>query len=97
MNEALALLLASLAGILLGGIFFGGLWWTVRKGLASRRPALRFLGSFLLRMGIVMAGFYFIGQGDWLRLVVCLVGFVIARLFVTRFSGKLEKEASHAP
>jgi F1F0 ATPase subunit 2 len=25
--------------VLLGVIFFGGLWWTVRKGLSSKRPA----------------------------------------------------------
>lgn len=96
MNETMAPVLALVAGLSLGVIFFGGLWWTVRKGMASSRPALWFLVSFLLRMGIVMAGFYFVGQGDWHRLVVCLVGFVIARLLVTWFSGRLEKEASHA-
>ncbi len=96
MHETMALVLASLAGLSLGIIFFGGLWWTVRKGMASSRPALWFLVSFLLRMGIVLAGFHFVGQGDWQRLVACLVGFVIARSLVTRFSGRLEKEASHA-
>jgi F1F0 ATPase subunit 2 len=97
MNDALPLILAALAGVLLGVIFFGGLFWTVKRGLASRRPAILFLGSFLLRMGIVMAGFYFVGQGDWRRLVACLVGFVIARLIVTGLAAKLEKEASDAP
>lgn len=97
MNEVLALMLALLAGVLLGGVFFGGLWWTVKKGLASRWPALWFLGSFLLRMGIVMSGFYFTGQGDWHRLLACLVGFVVARLLVTWFAARWRKEASHAP
>ena len=40
MNEWLTLALAWMAGLLLGAIFFGGLWWTVRLGVASRRPAL---------------------------------------------------------
>jgi F1F0 ATPase subunit 2 len=97
MNNALPLILAALVGVLLGAIFFGGLFWTVRRGLASRRPALLFLGSFLLRMGIAPGGFYFVGQGDWRRFVACLVGFVIARLISTRFSGKWEREASDAP
>ena len=39
MNEPLALGLAVVAGLLLGAIFFGGLWWTLRKGLQSPRPA----------------------------------------------------------
>ena len=30
MNETLALVLALVTGVLLGAMFFGGLWWTVR-------------------------------------------------------------------
>ena len=37
------------AGALLGAFFFGGLWWTVQKGVTSEQPALWFLGSLLLR------------------------------------------------
>ena len=75
-----------LAGTMFGTLFFLGLWWTVRKGLASNRPALWFLGSTLLRTGFVMVGFFFISAGDWRRLLICLLGFFIARIFVTRFT-----------
>ena len=104
MNEPLPLLLASTVGLLLGAIFFGGLWWTVRKGLSSRQPALWFLGSMLLRMGIALAGLYFVGRGDWRRLIACLLGFVIARFVVTWLTrtpaedhDSRTPEASHAP
>ncbi len=103
MNESLILLLASMAGGVLGLIYFGGLWWTVRKGLASERPALLFFGSMVLRMSIVLPGFYFIAQAQWQRLLLCLLGFVIARLVVTRLTQAAEKpvdlarEANHAP
>ena len=89
---------------MLGAIFFGGLWWTVRRGVSSGRPALWFLGSGLLRMSVVAAGFYFVGGGQWRRLVACLVGFVVARLVVlwlTRPAQENQKpptpEARHAP
>jgi F1F0 ATPase subunit 2 len=102
MNEPLTLLLAGLAGGLLGVIFFGGLWWTVRKGLTSKQPAFWFLGSMLLRTGIVLAGFYFVANQHMERLVVCLLGFIIARLFVTqmtRTAGETRptQGARHAP
>jgi len=103
MNEPLALVLAGLAGCLLGTLFFGGLWWTVRKGVSSKRPALWFFGSLLLRTSITLAGFYFIARGHWGRLPVCLLGFFITRLIVTRLTRAAEKptslapEASHAP
>lgn len=84
MNELLILMLAGVAGAGLGVIFFGGLWWTVRKGLASPRPAFWFFGSVLIRMGLVLAGFYLVGAGRWERLLACLAGFIAARLIITR-------------
>ena len=103
MNETLILVLALATGVLLGAIFFGGLWWTVQKGVSSKRPALWFFGSLLLRTSIALVGFYFIARGHWERLLVCLLGFVIARLIVmwlTRAAEKptyLAQGASHAP
>jgi F1F0 ATPase subunit 2 len=82
MIEAPVLVLALLAGGVLGAIFFGGLWWTVRLGISSEWAAVWFLGSLLLRTGIALCGFYFVSQGDWRRVVACLVGFLMARLFV---------------
>jgi len=104
MNELLIGALAWLAGLLLGGIFFGGLWWTVRKSLSSQRPALWLLPSLLLRMSITLAGFYFVSDGHWQRWLLCLLGFIMARLIVTRLtrtSGEDQTrsvtETSHAP
>src|ERR1019366_4491667 len=68
MNETLTWGLAGLAGAALGVIFFGGLWWTVRQAVSSGHPARWFLGSGLLRTGIVLAGFYLVGGGHWQRL-----------------------------
>jgi len=69
MNEFLILAVALAAGLLLGAFFFGGLWWTVRKGVSSKHPVLWFPGSLLLRMSLVLVGFYFagaeIGSGWW--------------------------------
>ena len=102
MNETAILVLSGGAGVVLGAVFFGGLWWTVRRGLSSKRPALWFLGSLLLRTSIALAGFYLIARGHWERLLVCLLGFVMARLIVTRLTRAAEKpsslarEASHA-
>ena len=103
MTETLSLVLALVGGVLLGAIFFGGLWWTVRKCVSAKQPALWFFGSGLLRMTLVLAGFYFAAHGHWERLLVCLLGFVIARVIVTRLIRAVEKptywtrEASHAP
>jgi len=82
MNDALILLLATAAGVVLGAGFFGGLWWTVRRSLASQRTASWLLVSFVLRMSIGSAGLYFVSSGRWERLVACLLGFIVARFGV---------------
>jgi hypothetical protein len=55
-------------------------------------------------MSIALAGFYFVSGGHWERLLLCLLGFVMARLAVTwltRSSGENQtpsaQAASYAP
>jgi F1F0 ATPase subunit 2 len=103
MNDVLSLALALAMGVLLGAIFFGGLWWTVRKGFSSKQPALWFVGSLFLRTGAILAGFYLVARGHWENPLACLVGFIAARLIVIRLTRVTEKptywarEAGHAP
>lgn len=86
MSEAFSIALAVAAGGILGAVFYGGLWWTVRRGLLSRRPAVWFLPSLLARTAVALLGFYVVFGGDWRRLVACLSGFVLARIVVTRLT-----------
>ncbi|ARO87906.1 ATPase F0F1 [Nitrosospira lacus] len=105
MSETWVLSLA--AGILLGVIFFGGLWWTVRSGISSRQPGLWFIGSMLLRISIVITGFYLLlglPGASWKILLTGLLGFFIVRLIATRLVAAeksnldhLERKTGHAP
>jgi len=92
-HDALPVLLAWVAGGALGAFFFIGLRWTVRRGLAASNPALWIFPSALLRIGVTLAGFYGVAGGDWLRLLACLVGFVMARQITMR----LTREAHYEP
>jgi F1F0 ATPase subunit 2 len=102
-SEVLPLGLAAVVGLLLGAIFFGGLYLTVRRGVSSQSPALWFLASLVVRMGIALVGFYLVANGSWQRLVACFVGFVAARLVVTWLTRPVGQQASstsgahHAP
>ncbi len=103
MNDALTLILAWAAGLMLGALFFGGLWWTVHKAVSSSQPALWFFTSLLLRTGITLTGFYFVSAGHGDRLIACLVGFIIVRLVVLKLTRRASevrhvavKETGHA-
>jgi F1F0 ATPase subunit 2 len=104
MSEMLVLVMSGGAGFGLGMFFFAGLWWTIRRSFSAQRPALLLLGSMLLRMAIVLAGFYLVSDGDWRRLLLCLLGVIIGRFTLTRFAGPplqqsppAAKETGHAP
>lgn len=87
MNNLCALicmpLVAGIAGIVLGMFYFGGLWLTVRRLHTSNRPMLLLLTSSAIRMSLALTGFYLVMDGEWMRLLACLVGFFLARLVLT--------------
>ncbi len=78
------------AGFVLGTFFFGGLWWTTRKAMVSKSPALWFSGSLIVRLGITLIALYYISQKHWERMLICLLGFVIARYFVIKLTKRPE-------
>ena len=101
-NEIRYIALAFVAGLALGIFFFCGLWFTVKKTVTAKIPALWLFGSFFLRIGITLVGFYYISLGNWKRLLICVAGFIVARLFVIHFTKladenqiELKKEVSH--
>jgi F1F0 ATPase subunit 2 len=91
-SETLLLMSALIAGLVLGAIFYGGLWWTVRRSVSSKTLSLWLLGSFALRAIIAVSGFYFVSQGDWRRLLGCLLGFGVARIGVTQYTKILSRQ-----
>ncbi|WHF52909.1 ATP synthase subunit I [Chryseobacterium gotjawalense] len=102
MNDIITMVLVFVAGGVLGIIFFGGLWITVKKSVSAKSPALLILSSLFVRISITMIGFYMIGNNNWQRLLMCLFGFVAARflvLFVTKIIDakqvNLNKEELH--
>ena len=90
--ESLPYLLAAAGGFLLGMLFFGGLWLTVRKSLDAKRPWLWFLASMVSRTGVTVAGFAWISGGSALRLLCCAAGFALAKLAALRLARQPVKE-----
>jgi F1F0 ATPase subunit 2 len=91
MHEWTMLVLAGAAGIAAGTFFFAGLRWTVARALASSRTAWWLLGSFLLRLSLVLAVIDATAQDHWQRMLAALVGILIARAVVlrrARYSGE---------
>lgn len=72
-------LMAASVGIMLGCVYFGGLWLTVCRLQHSRQPGLAMLTSLLVRLALVTLGLYLLAGGHWQRYAAALAGLLIAR------------------
>ena len=72
------------AGLALGVLYFGGLWWTVRRLPRVRRPHVWTFGSFIIRATVTVAAFVWIANLEWRYAASCMAGFVLLRLVMTR-------------
>jgi F1F0 ATPase subunit 2 len=88
--------IAVLAGILFGVIYFGGLWLTIQKMGQMDRPILLLTGSFIVRLALVLVGFYLVSNGRIELLGVSLVAFFVTRfIFISRIRPHTERSGTH--
>jgi len=81
--EPATIVAAVCAGLLLGGLYFGGLWWTVRRMPRARHPLNMYFGSLVVRLAIILSAFYAVViYSGWPQLAAALVGLVSARLLL---------------
>lgn len=83
LEQVVPVVLACAAGLVLGLVYFGGLWLTIRQMPRSRHPVALFLASLILRSVIAVTGFFLIMGNHWERAIACLVGFMLVRLILT--------------
>lgn len=83
MNEPLSLLLhltiGCAAGIVLGAIFFGGLWLTARRLVASPHPGLLALLSLVGRLAVLGFGMFLMAQFGAVTLITATCGILAVR------------------
>lgn len=81
------LVISFFLGIFLGILYFGGLWVTVKQLAETNRPALMFVSSFLIRILIFTAGFYYAVTTGILQALICILSFIITRKVFLKYRG----------
>ena len=85
MSDIIKFTASLLAGVCLGTVYFGGLWYTLRQLMRARSPAVLLISSYFLRGAVVFAGLMLVGRaGDWEALLICLGGLLAVRLVMVR-------------
>jgi F1F0 ATPase subunit 2 len=83
-NLWLSGLYSLLVGGVLGAFYFTGLWLTVRRLDSTPYIGILLLCSMLLRISVVMLGFYLLLDKNWHSILLALLGFILVRLFAIR-------------
>lgn len=71
-------------GLVLGTLFFGGLWLTVRRVASGRGGVALTAFGYLGRLAVVGAGLVWLAGPDPLRWIGALLGLVAARELLVR-------------
>lgn len=74
------IMIAFFGGIILGGIFFGGLQWTVMRMNTVKHPAVLLFASLVIRMGLLLPGLFLLKDGGYWNLPFALFGIISVRL-----------------
>ncbi len=72
-------------GLLMGAIFFLGLYMSVRKMTNYKHPAVFIFITTTLRMLIVLSGFYLLSFHGAIVMLLALLGVVSMRIVIVRW------------
>lgn len=92
----LGLFLGALAGSGLGLFFYVGLLFTLQFALPSVYAAAWIGASFLLRMIMTMAGFYWLADHHWQSFIAALIGFSLVGIAMRMRMQKPAKQTDHS-
>lgn len=85
MINVFELAIAVVGGLLLGVVFYGGLWVTVSRLDTVRNPALWMLASLIVRMAVALGGlFILIRMGGWVAAMIALAAMLLVRAILKR-------------
>ncbi len=92
-DQVIQVVVGALVGAALGYFYFAGLWATVQRLPDTKNPAFLALASMFARLLLTGIAFYLVWQGNWLRLVSCLAGFLVARtMFIHKLGATVVKK-----
>lgn len=80
--ELKLIIFSIISGGLTGLIYFGGLWYTVKKLPSSAVPHGLMIFSMALRLAIVLMAFLMLIRLHWIYLLIALIAFILVRQII---------------
>ena len=98
MDESTRIIVSGGAGAIASCVYFGGLWFTVKRLSRSSHPLTLYVASFLIRAALLMCGVFAMLQMGWQQGLAAFVGFLMVRYVLTLSLGlrKTHWASAHA-
>jgi F1F0 ATPase subunit 2 len=96
MSAVIAVAVGLAVGVVLGLVFFGGLWWTTQRLAGSAQPGILVSVSLLVRVAVLAAGLFLLAQVGSAALLAAVLGLLVTRIGLTRLAmnGRLPQPAT---
>ncbi|UJF16455.1 ATP synthase subunit I [Jeotgalibaca sp. MA1X17-3] len=85
------MIVSFLIGLLIGILYFGGLYYTTQKFNHVKSPGLFMILSFIFRMGILLTGLYYLAQAGFKNILLGFLAIMIVRMIMV---SKIKKDPS---
>lgn len=79
------MIIAFIGGIILGFFFFYSLSCTADKSKKFKNPSLFIFVTSILRVFILLVGFYYLSQNSGYRFFAALAGLILSRIYIVYF------------
>ncbi|MGL4672210.1 ATP synthase subunit I [Cetobacterium sp.] len=79
------MVIAFIGGIVLGFLFFYSLDFGINESKKFKNPSLFIFITSLIRVIILLAGFYFLAQSSGHKFFAALVGALVSRIYIVYF------------
>ncbi len=84
--------LGFVSGLVLGTVFFGGLFFSVRWLPKATYPGVMMLITILIRMAVLLLGLYALSAWGLWAMVSALVGILLVRMIMVKGQKRLVKK-----
>lgn len=69
-------------GLFLGILYFGGLYFSTKRFNNVKNPALFMILSFILRMGILIGGLYYLSKSGYKNIIIGFIAVMLVRFVI---------------
>ncbi|MFO8068586.1 MAG: ATP synthase subunit I [Alkalibacterium sp.] len=69
-------------GVILGIIFFGGLYWTIQKLTEVKQPGLLMIGSLIVRMAVLLSVLFYVSKSGYKGILYAMLGMFLVRVIM---------------